>query len=139
MKKTTMYILGGAVAVVAIGGIAYAVTRKPAAGANSNTLPQGSTPNGGGGGGSGSAVIQGNNLIKAPAPTAPNQNNPTSQPFQNPAQFAQDLSNFLNTMKIAGIGFDTLNALYTGIQSFAASNLNFYLPALSPQSFGFLF
>lgn len=80
-----------------------------------------------------------------PAPTGKTTTNPLTtgqgaqQALQNPQAFLQDVSNFINGAAAFKQGFQIVNTIYSAIQSFAASNLNYYLPALDPSSFGFVF
>jgi hypothetical protein len=149
MSKTTMYVVGGAGALGVAGLIYYFATKTPA-------LP----PGGGGGGGGGNQPVIGSTSPNVtggkppatsfggaglPKPTGQSTTNPlaTAQgaqaALQNPQQFLQDVSNFLNGMAAFKQGFQIVNAVYSAVQAFAASNLNYYLPALDPVSFGFAF
>lgn len=146
MSKTTMYVLGGAGALGVAGLIYYFATKKP-------ELPQGG---GGGGGGpvlgstspnvtGGKPVATSHSSAGLPAPTGQTTQNPlttaggAANALQNPQAFLQDVSNFLNGAAAFKQGFQIVNAVYSAIQNFAASQLNFYLPALDPVSFGFTF
>jgi hypothetical protein len=136
MSKTTMYVVGG-VGVVALGGLIYwLATRNKQLQTTAANAPPGTA------GGVTKPPAQGQTGL--PPPTATTQTNPlsTAQGAQaalaNPQQFLQDVSNFLNGMKAFQQGFNIVNGVYSAIQSFAASNLNFYLPALDPSSFGFV-
>lgn len=145
MKKTTMYVLGGAGALGVAGLIYYFATKKPA------------LPPGGGGGtqpviGSTSPNVTGGKPVATshasaglPSPTGQTTQNPlttangAANALQNPQAFLQDVSNFLNGAAAFKQGFQIVNAVYSAIQNFAASQLQFYLPALDPVSFGFVF
>jgi hypothetical protein len=144
MSKTTMYVVGGAGALGIAGLIYYFATKKPA------------LPPGGGGtqpviGSTSPAVTGGkpvatsNSSAGLPAPTGSTTTNPlatangVNAALQNPQQFLQDVSNFLNGAAAFKQGFQIVNTVYSAIQSFAAANLNYYLPALDPASFGFVF
>lgn len=144
-----MYVVGGAGALGVAGLIYYFATKKP-------TGPGGQLPQGGGGGtpviGSTSPAVTGGKPPATsfggaglPKPTGQTTTNPlaTAQgaqaALQNPQQFLQDVSNFLTGAAAFKQGFQIVNAVYSAIQSFAATNLNYYLPALDPSSFGFVF
>jgi hypothetical protein len=137
MSKTTMYIVGG-VGVVAVSSLIYWLSTR------NKQLPQTTTVNAPPGTAGGVTKPPAQGQTGLPPPTATTQTNPlaTAQGAQaalaNPQQFLQDVSNFLNGMKAFQQGFNIVNGVYSAIQSFAASNLNFYLPALDPASFGFV-
>lgn len=145
--KTRDKILIGAGGATLLGLGVFLLTRPSKA----------STGGGGGGGGGqpigstspnvtgGKPVATSNASAGLPAPTGQTTTNPLAtqqgiqNALQNPQQFLQDVSNFLSGAAAFKKGFEIVNGIYSAVQSFAASNLNYYLPALDPSSFGFVF